>query len=154
MVPMDPPRCRSLRARQQGETINRRIADGPTMRWKRTERSRPPKTGSSACALTTASRAIAMSVTDHRTVIWERPSHGQKPEGVPDCTRAAAHSAVVVSNAPVARIDRGSQRLGGRQEPAKAIGQHRRHRRVVQAAGQEWVAAGSARHARILSRFA
>ena len=41
-----------------------------------------------------------MSVTDHRTVICDRPSHGQKSDGMPDCTRAAAHSAVVVSNAP------------------------------------------------------
>ena len=58
------------RARRTTCAMRRTIADGPRILWKRTDRSRPPKTGSKAWARTTASMAIAMRVTDHRMVSW------------------------------------------------------------------------------------
>src|SRR5262245_44261284 len=113
-LPRDAPFSNSNRAKQMTCTINRRIADGPRTLWKRTARSRPPKTGSKALARTTASMAIAIRVTDHYMVSWESPRQGQKPGGIPPGNRPMVQRMVVMIREPVVRIQpgRNTSKLG------------------------------------------
>src|SRR4029453_16269500 len=113
-LPIEVPLSISTKAKKMTCAIRRRIADGPRIRWKRTARSRPPKTGSSAWARTTASMAIAIRVTDHSTVTWESPRHGQKPGGIPAGNRPAIQRTVVMIREPVVNIQPGrhASRLG------------------------------------------